>query len=61
MHKRNFFDFFIKLQSLAKYLIQTQFSREIVLYGKSLISAFQQIFASTDKIFIWERGLSTRQ
>ena len=61
MHKRNLFDFFIKLESLEKYLIQTQFSCEVVLYGKNLISVFQQIFASTDKTYILGRGLSTRQ
>ena len=29
--------------------------------GKVLISVFQEIFASTDQIFISGRGISTRQ
>ena len=35
------------------------FSREIAHYGKSLISIFQEFFASIDSIFILVRGLST--
>ena len=38
------------------------FSCEIVHYGKSSISVFQEIFTSfIDKILISEEGLSTRQ
>ena len=34
---------------------------EIAYYGKSLISVFQEIFPSTDKIFTLRRRLSTMQ
>ena len=57
VHKHHLFDFFIKLHS-QNIWDKLQFSREIVLYGKSSISIFQQIFTSTDKTFILGEGLS---
>ena len=57
VHKHHLFDFFIKLHS-QNIWDKLQFSCEIVLYGKSPISIFQQIFTSTDKIFIFGGGLS---
>ena len=45
-----------------KYLRQTLvFSCEIAHYGESSISIFQGIFTSTDKTFISDGGLSTKQ
>ena len=45
-------------------MFETNFSFhecKIAHYGKSLIFVFQGIFTSTEKIFITEGGLSTRQ
>ena len=39
----------------------SSFHVKLAHYGKSLISAFHEIFACTDKILILGRGLSTRQ
>ena len=44
----------------TKYLRQ-YLSCEIAHYGKSSIFVFQDIFTSTDKIFILGGGLCTRQ
>ena len=49
------------LQSFTKYLRQTLVPCEIARYGKSSISDFLEIFASTEKTFISGGGLSTRQ
>ena len=40
------------IQSVTKYLTLTLVFTLIAHYGKSLISTFQEIFASIDKIFI---------
>ena len=32
----------------------SSYSREITQYGKSLISVFQEFFASINKVFIWQ-------
>ena len=39
-------------QPFTKYLRLTQIPCEIALYGKSLISVFQEVFASINKVFI---------
>ena len=48
------------LQSFTKYFRLTQFSCEIAHYGKSLISIFQEFFASTNKMSILWGRLGTR-
>ena len=47
-------------QSFTKYLKPTQFSCEIVHYEKSLISLFEEFFASINKIFILAGQVGTR-
>ena len=42
----------VKLQRFTKYLRLTLVSCEAAHYGKSVISVFQELFASIDKIFI---------
>ena len=43
---------YVILQSFTKYLRLTLVLCEIADYGKSLISVFQEFFASINKIFI---------
>ena len=47
-------------QSFTKYLRLTLFSSEIANYLKSLMSNFQELFASINKTFILAEGLGTR-
>ena len=42
-------------------IFQAKFSCEIVRYGKTSISVFQEILFSTVKVFISRGGISTRQ
>ena len=51
---------YFQRHSFAKLSNELFFSRVVAHYGKGSISVFQEIFTSTDNIFILRGGLSTR-